>query len=289
MLINYPLKELNSWKVGGSCKEFASPSLPSEAGAILSRSLKDKEAYYILGGGTNVLIQDGLIDALVLSTARLDRFSAEEKGGYVELEVQAGCPVKKLLALAVRNGLGGFEFLAGIPGTLGGAIWGNAGARGAGFSGLVREVETIEADGGVRGWSGRELNWEYRSCPFDAGGTVLITRARLAARYAEASSITEKIRLFSSLKKGQPIGRKTAGCVFKNPPGLSAGRLLDTAGCKGMRMGGAIVSASHANFVENEKDATARDIYELCEKCRSRVFESHGIRLEYEIRFFGEF
>lgn len=286
---NFPLKELNSWKVGGTCREFVVSADMTEAKASLSACLMNQEPFYILGSGSNVLIQDGYLDALVLATRQLDQFNVAKKNGAIELEVQAGYPVKKLLAFAINNNLGGCEFLTGIPGTLGGALWGNAGAAGSGFSELVSEVETIEADGGIRIWNASELNWRYRSCPFETGNTVLITRARLVVRYAEPSSIIEKIRFYANMKKGQPLGRKTAGCVFKNPENFSAGRLMDMAGCKDMRVGGAIVSKSHANFIENKKNATAYDIYELCEKCRERVLDMQGIRLEYEIRFFGEF
>lgn len=286
---NFPLKELNSWKAGGICREFAVPSNIAEARALLSQRLKNREPLYILGGGSNVLIQDGFLDALVFSTGRLEQFTATEKSDGVVLEIEAGYPIKKLLKFAIKNHLGGFEFLVGIPGTLGGALRGNAGAAGAGFSGLISSAEAIEADGGARVWSASELNWQYRSSPFAARNIVLITKAWLLASPAEPKEIIDKIRFFANLKKGQPLGRKTAGCVFKNPGSFSAGKLIDTAGCKGMRVGGAIVSNSHANFIENQKNATARDIYELCEKCRERVLKLHRIRLEYEINFFGAF
>lgn len=289
MIKNYPLKEANTWKVGGVCSMFAAPSAASGAMDVLADSLRNGYPFYILGGGSNVLIQDGLLDALVLSTKELTEFEPTEKGGRIEIIAGAGYPVKKLFEYAIKNRLGGFEFLTGIPGTLGGAIWGNAGAAGAGFSGLVSEVETIEADGSIRVWKASELDWRYRSCPFRGAGTALITRVRLVADHAEPGAIVDRIRFFSALKKGQPIGKKTAGCIFKNPDGLAAGKLLDEAGCKGMRVGGAVVSGTHANFIENENNATARDIYELCEKCRKLVLARQGVVLEYEIRFFGRF
>lgn len=289
MFENYPLKEANTWGVGGSCSLFAAPATTADAGALLADRLRGGEPFYILGGGSNVLIQDGLLDALVLGTEGLTGFEAAEKGGRVEITVGAGYPVKKLLAFAIKNRLGGFEFLTGIPGTLGGALWGNAGAAGAGFAGLVDCAETIEADGSVRHWRDAELKWRYRSCPFDSSGTALVTRVRLVADYAEPEAIVDGIRFFSGLKKGQPIGKKTAGCIFKNPDGHAAGKLMDEAGCKGMRVGGAVVSGTHANFIENENNATARDIYELCEKCRELVLARQGVVLEYEIRFFGRF
>lgn len=286
---NHSLKELNTWNVGGYCSLFAEPSSYGEAKSLLSRRLRNKAPFYILGGGSNVLIQDGLLDALVLGTGGMAGFSAAERCGAVELVVEAGYPVRKLLEFAIKNNLGGFEFLTGIPGTLGGALWGNAGAAGTGFAELVKEAETIEADGSERIWKGGELNWQYRACPFSPHSTVLVTRVRLTVRYAEPGTIIEKIRFFSALKKGQPIGRKTAGCIFKNPDGFAAGKLIDISGCKGMRVGGAVVSGSHANFIENENNAAARDIYELCEKCRELVLARQGVRLEYEIRFFGTF
>lgn len=289
MRFNYPLKELNTWNVGGSCREFAAPAALPAARALLAARLPDKDSLYVLGGGSNVLIQDGLLDALVVSTARLDQLECRDIDGEAVIEAQAGLPVKRLFEFAIRNNLAGCEFLTGIPGTLGGALWGNAGAAGVGFAELADEVESIEADGSTRVWRSSELNWKYRTCPFDKNKTILITRVRLKLRYVEPRAIIEKIRFFSNLKRGQPIGRKTAGCVFKNPEGFSAGKLLDETGCKGMRIGGAVVSEHHANFIENENSASARDIYELSEKCRERVLRARGIRLEYEIRFFGAF
>lgn len=286
---DYPLRDLNTWKVGGRCSLFAAPKTSDGAKKLIAGRLLEGEPLYILGGGSNILIQDGLFDALVLSTEGMSSFEAAEKDGRIEITVGAGYPVKKLLEFAVKNNLRGFEFLVGIPGTLGGAIWGNAGAAGTGFADLISEVEAIEADGSVRVWKGSELNWQYRSCPFEGAGTVLATKALIFAEHAQPDAIIERIRFFSALKKGQPIGKKTAGCIFKNPEGFVAGKLIDEAGCKGMRVGGAVVSNSHANFIENENNASARDIYELCEKCRRQVLARQGVMLEYEIRFFGRF
>lgn len=275
--------------MGGSCSLFAAPKTSAEAKELLAGRLRDGEPVYILGGGSNVLIQDGLLEALVLSTGGMSDFETAKKGGLIEITAGAGYAVKKLLQFAIKNNLKGFEFLAGIPGTLGGAVWGNAGAAGTGFADLVSEVETIETDGSVRVWKGADLKWRYRSCPFEGTSAALATKVRISAEHAQPDAIIEKIRLFSNLKKGQPIGKKTAGCIFKNPEGLAAGKLMDEAGCKGLRVGGAVVSNSHANFIENESNATARDIYELCEKCRKQVLARQGVMLEYEIRFFGRF
>lgn len=292
MLRNYPLKTLNTWNVGGSCSLYSAPLSALEARDAVASSINGGEKLYILGGGSNILVGDGELSAVVLHTNRLDdiKISNPASGNGVLIETGAGYPVKKLLALAIENSWGGLEFLTGIPGTVGGALWGNAGARGEGFAPLVESVETVDTGGNIRMWNANGLDWKYRECPFSADkGVVLITRCFLRLSAAPKSAIIERIGYFASLKKNQPLGRKTAGCVFKNPDGDSAGRLLDAAGCKGLRVGGAIVSPNHANFIENNGGATSGDIFSLCEKCRERVFLYCGVRLEYEIHFFGTF
>lgn len=245
----------------------------------------------MLGGGSNVLVSDGPIKAAVVHTEKLDfiKLSRTENGESIDIEAGAGVPVKKLLALTIKEGLGGLEFLTGIPGTLGGALWGNAGADGHGFSGLIKEISAV-------GWNARTIRvgkdlfeWKYRSCPVDENIVALITSCVISLKTTPKEMIFKNVKRFAEMKKGQPLGRKTAGCVFKNPPGMSAGRLLDECGCKGMRAGGAVVSNSHANFIENDGDASSRDIYELCELCRKMVLKLHGVDLEYEIKFLGNF
>lgn len=227
----------------------------------------------------------------MLHTLNLASLSARRDGfgESVVLEVGSGTDTRKLLAFAIENSLGGAEFLTGIPGTVGGAVWGNAGASGEGFAPLTASVETIEKDGSVRIWDSSELSWNYRTSPWKDTNSVLVTKCMLVMRVVPKDEIIKRIAKFSALKKGQPIGKKTAGCVFKNPEGFSAGRLLDECGCKGMSLGGAIVSPTHANFVENTGNAAANDIYTLCERCRKRVLAERGIKLEYEVRFFGSF
>jgi UDP-N-acetylmuramate dehydrogenase len=134
-----------------------------------------------------------------------------------------------------------------------------------------------------------DFSWKYRTCPLDESRTALITSCVISLKRESRSDIFDRIKKYAAMKKGQPLGKKTAGCVFKNPEGTSAGLLLDRSGCKGMRVGGAVVSASHANFIENEGNATSRDIFELCELCRETVYRDHGVYLEYEIKFLGSF
>ena len=291
MAKDHPLRDLNTWGVGGTCSTFDAPVTAEEASSCVAASLKEDLQLYVLGGGSNVLVSDGSIRAAVLHTGRLDaiKIRGNSDGERVEIEAGAGVPVKRLLSIAVSEGLGGLEFLTGIPGTLGGAIWGNAGADGTGFSGLVMEAGAVSRDGLAIRLAGNDFHWKYRACPLDEDQVALIASCVISLKRESRADIFDKIKKFAVMKKGQPLGKKTAGCVFKNPEGTSAGLLLDRSGCKGLKIGGAVVSSSHANFIENEGNASSRDIFELCELCREMVYRDHGVYLEYEIKFLGSF
>ena len=291
MLSDFPLRDLNTWGVGGTCIRYDSPRTAEEAAESVAEVMIKGQSLFVIGGGSNVLISDGQIDAAVIHTEKLNSIkpSRKEFDKTIRIEAGAGVSVKKLLALSVNEGYEGLEFLTGIPGTLGGALWGNAGAAGYGFSGLIKEAYAVD-------WNGRSIKigeeffkWGYRTCPVDQKIVALITSCVISLNSAPKEVIFSKIKKFASLKKDQPLGKKTAGCVFKNPPGMSAGRLLDECGCKGIRVGGAVVSNSHANFIENNGDASSQDIYELCELCREIVLKLCGVDLEYEIIFLGTF
>lgn len=286
---NYPLRELNTWGSGGRCLWLAAPRSADEAAAFARSGMAGGGAAYVLGGGSNVLVQDGLLEAGVVLCARMTGIKLTEARGFAEAEIEAGYPVKKLLALAVEKNFGGLEFLAGIPGTVGGALCGNAGAGGVSFAPLVERIETVSENGEVRLWDAGELSWNYRASPWGSEGPFMITRAFMRLPLSSKDNIIKNIRHYASLKKGQPIGAKTAGCVFKNPPQVPAGLLLDKCGCKGLAVGGAAVSQHHANFIENRGGASSSEIFSLAEKCRARVFGEFGIKLEYEIKFFGAF
>ena len=286
---NYSLKELTTWRCGGRCSWFASPHSAEEAVDFLKTGAAIGEEVYALGGGSNVLIQDGELNAGVISCAKMESLKLSESNGFALAEVESGYSVRKLLGVAVDKNLGGLEFLAGIPGTVGGAVCGNAGADGVSFAPVVERIETVSQGGEVRLWETNELEWRYRSSPWGSSSPFLITRVYLRLPLSIKEEITKNIRHFSQLKKGQPIGAKTAGCVFKNPQGSFAGMLLDKCGCKGLSVGDAVVSSHHANFIENRGSASSYEIFNLAEMCRARVFDSFGIKLEYEIKFFGAF
>lgn len=287
---NFNLRTLNTWQVGGYCTKLLIPRTIKEATDEYISVKNDKTEIYILGGGSNVLIADGVLDAVIIHTSLLNNLTF--KNGNLEkkvrVSVESGFAIKDLLAFAISKNLTGLEFFTGIPGTVGGALWGNAGAGTEGLKNVVTEIETIERNGSIRVWDKQELNWDYRKSPFKSS-TFMITKCSFLLKEASKDTVFKKMREYASYKKGQPLGKKTAGCVFKNPEGDFAGILLEGAGCKGLRCGDAIVSHSHANFIENIGSATSSDIFSLAESCKSRVYAKYGVNLEYEIQFFGDF
>lgn len=287
----FPLKDLNTWGVGGFCRICFMPRNEAEAADSFAEGLRTGLSPYILGGGSNILVSDGPIEAAVIHTGRLDHIRISRNGTDDTLKIVAGAgyPVKKLLALAIKEGYGGLEFLTGIPGTIGGAVWGNAGAAGFGFSGLIEEAEALDQEGRTVRIGKDIFRWRYRECPLEEGTAAMLTSLVIKLSPSRRESIFGSIRKFASMKRAQPLGKMTAGCVFKNPPGLSAGRMLEECGCKGLRVGGAQVCMSHANFIENLGNSSSDDIYRLCELCREKVLKSYGVVLEYEIKFLGTF
>jgi UDP-N-acetylmuramate dehydrogenase len=199
----------------------------------------------------------------------------------------AGVDLRKIFALTIREGWSGLEFAAGIPGTVGGALMGNAGTRYGDIASAVRSARVVKADGTAENLNKDEINWGYRRSSLSEGEPLVISRVELALRESVREEVISSARLAIASRSLQPAGVRTAGCVFKNPPGERAGKLLDEAGCKGLSSGGARVSPVHANFIENCAGATAADIVKLAIECRQRVFERFGISLQFEIRSFG--
>jgi UDP-N-acetylmuramate dehydrogenase len=282
-----PQKPHTSWGVGGRAEWFLFPSTDRAVAEIHRGSRGEGVPLHLFGGGTNLLVSDRGVSGFTVSLSRFDRFEVRRREDRVELLCEAGISLPRLLRRTMSLGLGGLEFCVGIPGTLGGALSGNAGAGGRGIGDAVRWIETIDPEGDLRRYEMREgERWPYRSSPFR---NHLILRCGLALVEAEPQSIRRIAQGFAERRRGQPHRGRTAGCVFKNPLHDSAGRLLDLCGCKGMRIGGARVSDEHANFIVNDSDATAAEILALSRSCRERVAGAFGVQLDYEVRFLGEF
>jgi UDP-N-acetylmuramate dehydrogenase len=243
--------------------------------------------FHVLGGGSNVLITDGVIEAPVVLTAGMTGISATREAGAVFLDCLAGTALKEVLSLSIKNGWSGLEFAAGIPGTVGGAIAGNAGAARGSIGSVVESVTAVERDGSVVKWNASEIKWDYRSCSLFEKADRIAYSVAFRLRQSDRGRVAYSVKEAMEDRKTQPAASRTAGCVFRNPRGDSAGRLLDAAGCKGMRVGGAMVSKAHANFIENTGECTAHDILSLALTCRKMVQDAFGTSLCFEIKTIG--
>ena len=243
--------------------------------------------FYLLGGGSNVLISDGAIETPVILTTGMADVVARVSGEFAYLDCMSGAYLKDVLSLSVRNGWSGLECAAGIPGTVGGAVAGNVGTSQGFVGSVVESITTVEEDCSVAEWDGRTIDWAYRSCSLFTDAKRVAHKVTFGLRVMDRLEVAEAMKAAMSGRKSQPVTSRTAGCVFKNPDGNSAGRLLDTSGCKGMSVGGAKVSEAHANFIENDGSCTARDILALAEMCRKRVLEAFGVTLDFEVKTFG--
>ncbi|MBQ7594305.1 MAG: UDP-N-acetylmuramate dehydrogenase [Synergistaceae bacterium] len=276
---NWPLAPLCTLKVGGKAEFFAEPSSIESMRELFAFVMKENIPFYIIGGGSNILFPDGLIKGLVISTLKLKSI---EWRTDLTVDVDAGFSLAKLMKELRERNLAGLEFCAGIPGTIGGALIGNAGAGGHGLCELADDVVAVEADGIIRTWHNSEINYGYRKCSLSDGKRIILS-ARMTFRTAKPKD-NEVLESFLLRRGSQPHGLHNAGCTFKNPEGNSAGKLLDECGCKNLSIGDAFVSDVHANFILNRGHASSSDVLELIKICAQRVFDSTGIKLEPEIK-----
>jgi UDP-N-acetylmuramate dehydrogenase len=278
-----PLARYTSWRVGGPARRFYRPADRADLVAFLA-DLGPEEPLLWLGLGSNLLVRDGGFAGTVIATqGALDDIRLEgEEGIYVE----AGCACAKVARFAARSGLVGAEFLAGIPGTMGGALALNAGAFGGETWPLVQWVETLDRAGRVRRRGPEDFRVGYREVHGPEGEWFLA--AGLKLKQGDAATGQSRIRsLLERRSSTQPTGQASGGSTFRNPPGDHAARLIEAAGLKGLRVGGAEVSQKHANFIVNTGTATARDIETLLEQVKAEVQRQFGVRLVAEVHRVG--
>ncbi len=279
-----PMSRHTSWHVGGPADYWFEPRDRTDLVAFL-RGLPREPPVYWVGLGSNLLVRDGGLRGVVISThgalGRLDRLS--ERTVYCE----AGVPCARIARQCIKWGLGPAAFFAGIPGTLGGALAMNAGAFGGETWRHVQSVETIDRAGVLRTRAAAEYEIGYRSVRGPATDEWFLA-ATLAFDPRPGADNAELKALLTRRRDTQPIGEWSCGSVFTNPPGDHAARLIDTAGLKGFRIGGAAVSDKHANFIVNTGDATAADLERLIAHVQQVVESRHGVRLTPEVRIVGE-
>jgi len=279
-----PMARHTTFGVGGTVAYFVQPRSLEELAEVCRRAGETGMPLKVLGAGSNVLVADGHHPWVVVSTARLDHL--ERRGA--ELRAGAGVPLGRLLAAAGAWGLGGLEHLAGIPASVGGAVAMNAGGRAGAIGQRLLGALVVERSGESR-WLGQgEIRPGYRRSVV-SDGFPLVVEVGLALEPEEPRRLAERRRRFLMAKKAsQPLGARSAGCVFKNPPGRAAGELIDRAGLKGLAVGGAVVSHKHANFIVNRNGATASDVLALVALVRRRVRDAFDVDLELEIQVWAD-
>ena len=277
------MARMTTWGTGGPADRVYAPADVEDLADFLA-GLAPADPLLWVGLGSNLLVRDGGVEGVVILTSR--GLGGIEEPGERLVRAGAGAACAKLARYLGGKGYAGGEFLAGIPGTIGGALAMNAGAHGAETWDLVHRVETMDRRGCRRWRAGHEFEVGYRSVGGRAG--EWFTRADLKVVPGDPGTVRARTReLIRARAASQPVGQRSCGSVFRNPPGDHAGRLVEACGLKGTRIGGAVVSEKHGNFIVNEGTASASDIEALIGKVRSGVFDKTGIDLEPEVRVVG--
>ena len=276
-----PLAKHTSFRIGGPAELLASPRSEGELAALLALCRDEGITPRILGGGTNILAPDGGVPGVVISTRGLDELRLEEDGSIV---AGAGVPLARLALFAQKQGLTGLEFAHGIPGTVGGGMYMNAGAYGGELVQVAVSARFLGYDGSLQTYEGEAMGLSYRRSAF-MGLPGLIVSARFRLQPGDPERILERMReLMERRRASQPLDLPSAGSTFKRPVGGYAAALIQEAGLKGCRVGGAAVSEKHAGFVVNLGGATSAEVLTLIARVRDRVKANSGIELEPEVR-----
>ena len=273
-------------RVGGAARVYAEPASVTDLQTLLCTAKAEGVRVLMLGRGSNLLVPDEGVDGLVIALAHeaWASFDVRPEGrGWAG----AGLRLKNLCGLAAKAGLVGFEFLEGIPGSVGGALRMNAGAMGGWMFDVVEEVQLMTFGGDVKTLARAAMHVDYRHCAELHDAIALGALLRPASK-ADADSVKRQMDAYARKRHESQPREPSAGCVFKNPPGNSAGRLIDECGLKGERVGDAEVSTVHANFIVNRGAATGADVLELVRRIRARVKQIKGVDLEPEVLLYGK-
>lgn len=282
-----PMMKHTSLRIGGPADLFVIPqNLPSLKNILIIVN-KKKIPFFVHGGGTNTLVRDGGIEGVVISLTSFRKIEILSKNEMnIRIYVETGAPLQSLVNYSQEKGYSGIEGLAGIPGSVGGAISGNAGAFGYEMKDVLVSVSMMDTEGNIKSRGVKDIDFGYRRSNIPS--KELLLGAEILLKKDIKEHVSAKIKDYLNRKwESQPLSEPTAGCVFKNPPELFAGKLIDEAGCKGMRIGDVEVSSAHANFFVNKGGAKAADFIRLMEEVNQRVKEKFGVVLEPEIKIVG--
>lgn len=285
LLMNEPMAQHTSFRIGGPADALAQPASEAELSALLARAAEHGVPVTLIGNGSNLLVRDKGIRGLVIKLGKL--FGSIEATGNT---ITYGCGVSLAMASkkAASLSLSGMEFAVGIPGTIGGAVYMNAGAYDGEMAKVVKSVRVMDMQGRVMELSAAELDFSYRHSALQGSGKI-VTSVTVVLTPGDSEAIAAKMADFSQRRiSKQPLELPSAGSMFKRPPGYFAGTLIDQTGLKGYTVGGAQVSTKHAGFVVNIGGATAADVLQLISDVQEKIMAAHGVHLEPEVLVLGE-
>ena len=285
LLLEEPMAKHTSFRIGGPADVLAQPADEAELAALLKRAAEHAVPVTLIGNGSNLLVRDKGIRGLVI---KLSNSFSDMKALGNELTFGSGISLAMASKKAASLSLSGLEFAVGIPGTIGGAVYMNAGAYDGEMAKVVTCVRVMDMQGKISELQASELDFAYRHTALQNSGWIVIS-VTVDLQPGEAESIAAKMADFSQRRiSKQPLELPSAGSMFKRPPGYFAGTLIEQTGLKGYTVGGAQVSQKHAGFVVNVGGATAKDVLQLISDVQSKVFAAHGVRLEPEVLVLGE-
>ena len=282
--INEPMKNHTTFKIGGPAQYYVTPESVTQIQEVVSLCRDMNIPLHVIGNGSNILVGDDGVDGVVL--ALFNTFSDYEIKDNM-ITAQAGMSLIKLAVIALREGLTGLEFASGIPGSVGGAVYMNAGAYDGQMKDVVTSVTVLDEAGNIRILGRDELDMGYRTSAV-AKHNMIVLQVIIELKAGDKDQIKDRMNQLSELRKQkQPLEYPSAGSTFKRPEGYFAGKLIADAGLKGYSIGGAAVSEKHAGFVVNMGGATAKDVVELTDYIKKRIIEQFGVTLELEIKKIG--
>ncbi len=286
VLVDEPMRRHTTFRIGGPADYLIRPETEEVLRKILALCAEEKLPYFILGNGSNLLVSDQGYRGVIIQIYK--NFQQCVTEGNV-IRAGAGILLSRLSAAAGEAGLTGLEFASGIPGTLGGAVFMNAGAYGGEMKDILSWADVLDEERKLRRLSAEELELGYRTSRVKKEGWI-VTGAELKLKFGDPEKIREKIEELKAARTSkQPLEYPSAGSTFKRPEGYFAGKLIMDAGLRGFRVGGAQVSEKHCGFVINTGNATAADVRELMRQIQEKVWEKYQVRLEPEVRFLGDF
>ncbi len=289
ILQDEPMKKHTSFKIGGNADYFIKIETLEQLQKVLEFTQKNNILLTIVGNGSNLLVKDngirGIVAKISIQGINIDINTTD---GKVEVTVKSGTLIGFLAQKLYQEEITGFEELSGIPGTIGGAIFMNAGAHGKEMKDIVTEITAIDYDGKIHKFTNKEAEFTYRNSMF-SNGKYIIVEAKLELQKGKKEEIKEKMDTYKQYRKEkQPIEYPSAGSTFKRGEDFITAKLIDELGLKGLQVGGAQVSEKHAGFIINKGNATADDVLKLTQIIKEKIYEKYGKKIELEVKIIGE-